>query len=161
MVTERSQREDQTERTLGERVERWLDHVFYAGAEVSLLAIPALVLLITVPDQWAVSLAGLATLGAATCAVAAFRGGYVDVGPWPRPGHLGTLPLRSAYYAGVVGGVTRLGARTLAWTGRGLDGVVVAVLVSTVVTAAVLAQFPRTVVLLRWGAARWEALATE
>lgn len=96
--------------TVSARVDRWLDQVFFAGWEVSVLVIPILWFLIFAEPPEAVSLSGITALVASSAAVGTFRGGYIDTGSWPRPGHLPSLPARSAYYSLVVGLSSMLGA---------------------------------------------------
>ncbi|WP_424006099.1 hypothetical protein [Haloferax denitrificans] len=107
------------------RVGRWLDQVFFAAWEVSVLAIPTLWFLLAATPRAAVSLSGLTALAASAVAVGTFRGGYVRTGSWPRPGHLPTLPIRSAYYSLVVGGTALLGAFAKTELGAFWPGVVV------------------------------------
>ncbi|MGB9955722.1 hypothetical protein ACOZ4B_04945 [Haloferax prahovense] len=107
------------------RVDRWLDQVFFAAWEVSVLAIPTLWFLLFATPRAEVSLSGLTALAASAVAVGSFRGGYVGTGSWPRPGHLPTLPIRSAYYSLVVGGTALLGAFAQTELGAFWPGIVV------------------------------------
>ncbi|UVE51916.1 hypothetical protein KU306_14145 [Haloferax larsenii] len=123
------------------RVDRWLDQVFFAAWEVSVLVIPTLWMLLAATPHEAVSLSGLTALGVSSLAVGTFRGEYVPTGSWPRPGHLSTLPVRSAYYSLVVGGTSLLGAAAQVhfetfWVG---------VLVPTVVATGSLSLLPAVV----------------
>ncbi|WP_416841146.1 hypothetical protein [Haloferax sp. DFSO52] len=120
------------------RVDRWLDQVFFAGWEVSVLVIPTLWLLLAATPPEAVSLSGLAALVASAAAVGTYRGEYVSTGTWPRPGHLPSLPVRSAYYSLVVGGASLLGAMAQVHVGSMWVGIVV----PAVVGAAALALLP-------------------
>lgn len=121
--------------------ERWLDHVFFAGLEISILSIPALVALFLAAPKGPISLAGLTAVAAATCATATFRGGWVETGEWPRAGDPYTFPLRSAYYSATVAGAGYFGA--VAHVRTGTPGV--GVLVATVVSVAAMAALPRVV----------------
>ena len=75
--------------------------VFFGVMELSFLSTPAFAAVAVL--QWhypdAVSLSGLLAIGAGSVALAAFRGGRVDVGAWPRRGELSSLPLRVAYFS--------------------------------------------------------------
>ena len=75
--------------------------VFFGVMELSFLSTPAFAAVAVL--QWhypdAVSLSGLLAIGAGLVALAAFRGGRVDVGAWPRRGELSSLPLRVAYFS--------------------------------------------------------------
>ncbi|MFK8213712.1 hypothetical protein [Haloferax volcanii] len=107
------------------RVDRWLDRVFFAAWEVSVLAIPTLWFLLFATPRAAVSLSSRTALAASAVAVGTFRGGHVRTGSWPRPGHLPTLPIRSAYYSLVVGGTALLGAFAQTELGAFWPGVIV------------------------------------
>jgi hypothetical protein len=131
-----------------QRVERFLDYTFFAAMEVNVLVIPVLWLLLVAAHPEEVSLSAMTTLVAASVVVGVFRGRYVDVGWWPRPGHLATLPLRSAYYGAVVGGATYVGVQAQLVTGSPWPGIGVPVVVS----ALVLLPFP-------WLLSRFERLA--
>ncbi|WP_411966749.1 hypothetical protein [Haloferax sp. YSSS75] len=113
------------------RVDHWLDQVFFAAWEVSVLVIPTLWLLLAATPPEAVSLSGLTALVASAAAVGTYRGQYVATGTWPRPGHLPTLPLRSAYYSLVVGGTSLLGAAAQVHSGWFWVGIVVPAIVVT------------------------------
>jgi hypothetical protein len=121
------------------RIDRWLEHFFFGLMEVLTLAIPTMWLLVAAPNHSAVSLSALVTLAVSSAAVGTFRGGYVDVGWWPRPGHLSTLPIRSAYYSLVLGAATWSGVQVQLATSSTWLGVVV----PTLVTVVVLWPFPR------------------
>ena len=121
--------------------ERWLDHVFFAGLEISILSIPALVVLFFAAPKAPIALAGLTAIAAATFATATFRGGWVATGEWPRAGDPYTFPLRSAYYSATVAGAGYLGAAANVRTG--VPGV--GVLVATLVSVAAMAALPRAV----------------
>ena len=116
--------------------ERWLDHLFFAGLEISMLSIPALVLLLFATPQGPIALAALTALAVSTCAAATFRGEWVDVGEWPRPGDPYTLPLRSAYYSATVAGAAYLGAAAHVAVGAPVAGIAAAAMVSVASTAA-------------------------
>ncbi len=121
------------------RIDRWLDHVFFGLMELFTLVVPAMWLLLAAPNDAAVALSALVALFVGSVAVGTFRGGYVDVGWWPRPGHLWTLPARSAYYSLTVGAATWAGVQVQLQTGSGWLGVVV----PATVTVALLVPFPR------------------
>ena len=121
--------------------ERWLDHAFFAGLEISILSIPALAALFFSAPKGPISLAGLTAVAAATSAAATFRGGWVETGEWPRAGDPYTLPLRTAYYSATVAGAGYLGAAAHVRTGTPGLGV----LVATVVSVAAMAALPRAV----------------
>ncbi|WP_396612348.1 hypothetical protein ACH9L7_03455 [Haloferax sp. S1W] len=123
------------------RVDRWLDQVFFAAWEVSVLVIPTLWFLLAATPHGAVSLSGLTALAVSAAAVGTFRGEYVSTGPWPRPGHLSTLPVRSAYYSLVVGGTSLLGAAAQVHLGTFWVGI----LVPAVVATGLLALLPAVV----------------
>lgn len=125
----------QTIRALNAALERWLDHVFFAFLEVSVLTLPVLLILTGVPDQDTVSLSALSALASAVFGVASFRGRYIDVGRWPRPGDLVTIPVRSAYYGFALGFGTWAGVEGQVpnapwWTGVLVPLILVGVLLS-------------------------------
>lgn len=91
------------------RFDRFLDLTFFAGMELSTLTLPTLWFLLVAEPAEAVSLSALTALCASPVAVAVLRGGYVGAASWPSPGHLGTIPARSAYYSLVLGAATYLG----------------------------------------------------
>ncbi|UPV74628.1 hypothetical protein M0R89_00825 [Halorussus limi] len=122
-------------------IERWLDHAFFAGLEISMLSIPALVLLLGASPPGPVALAALTAVGASTCAAGTFRGPWVDLGEWPAPGDLRTMPLRSAYYSATVGVATYAGAAAHLAVGAGVAGIAV----SSLVSVAAMAALPRVV----------------
>ena len=136
-------------RTLIQRVDRWLDYAFFAAMEVNVLAIPVLWLLVVAAHPAQVSLSAMTTLVATSVAVGTFRGRYVDVGWWPKPGHLGTLPVRAAYYGAVVALATWIGVQVQLFTGSPWPGIGV----PTVLSVVVLLPFP-------WFLTRLERLAT-
>ncbi|WP_228546413.1 hypothetical protein [Halegenticoccus tardaugens] len=137
-------------RTVTARVERWLDYVFFAGMEVCVLGMPALFLLLFAPNPVAVSLSATAALVATVLAVGTFRGGYVGDGRWPAAGDLVTLPIRSAYYSGLLGLGSYLGGAAQLATGRWWVGVVVPV----ALIPALLAPLPRVLAGVR-RTAKW------
>ncbi|ELZ94285.1 hypothetical protein C440_11708 [Haloferax mucosum ATCC BAA-1512] len=122
-----------------ERIDRWLDQVFFAAWEVSVLVIPTLWFLLAATPPEAVSLSGLTSLTVSALAVGTFRGEYFRTGAWPRPGHLPTLPIRSAYYSLVVGGTALLGSAVQVEFGAFWLGILVPVMCAL----PVLAAFPR------------------
>lgn len=139
---------ENSDRTLTQRVDRFLDHAFFAAMEVNVLAIPVLWFLVVAAHPVQVSLSAMTTLVVASAAVGTFRGRYVDVGRWPRPGHLATLPIRSAYYGLVVALATYVGVQAQLFTGSPWPGIGV----PSVLSIAVLLPFP-------WLLARLERLA--
>jgi hypothetical protein len=138
-----------SKRSLIARIDRFMDHTFFAAMEVNVLVIPVLWLLLVAAHPAAVSLSAMTTLAAASVVVGTLRGGYVDVGWWPRPGHIATLPLRAAYYGVLVGTATYLGVQAQLVTGSPWPGVGV----PTVVSVLLLVPFP-------WLLVRFERLAT-
>ena len=135
-------------RTLMQRIDRYLDHTFFAAMEVNVLVIPVLWLLLVAAHPAEVSLSAMTTLAAASVAVGTLRGRYVDVGWWPKPGHLATLPVRAAYYGVVVGSATYVGVQAQLVTGSPWPGIGV----PAVVSVLVLLPFP-------WFLSRFERLA--
>lgn len=134
--------------TLLQRFDRWLDHTFFAAMEVNVLVLPVLWFLLVAAHPAEVSLSAMTALVVASVAVGTFRGRYVDVGWWPKPGHFATLPLRAAYYGVVVGAATYVGVQAQLFTGSPWPGVGV----PAVVSVAVLWPFP-------WVLGRIERLA--
>ncbi|WP_101297909.1 hypothetical protein [Halegenticoccus soli] len=132
------------------RFERLLDHVFFAAMEVSVLGLPALYLLLFAPNPVEVSLSATTALAATTVGVAVFRGRYVDVGRWPSPGDPVTMPIRSAYYGGVLGVGSFLGGAVQLTTGLWWPGVVL----PAVLAPGLLAPFPRLLARFRSAALR-------
>jgi hypothetical protein len=131
-----------------ERIDRFLDYTFFAAMEVNVLVIPVLWLLLVAAHPEEVSLSAMTALAATSVVVGVFRGRYVDVGQWPKPGHLATLPLRAAYYGVVVAGATYIGVQVQLFTGSPWPGIGVPVVVSVLV----LLPFP-------WLRSRFERLA--
>lgn len=119
-------------------LERWLDSAFFAGLEIGVLSIPALVALLTATPEGPIALAALTAITASTCAAATFRGGWIDLGDWPRPGDPYTIPVRSAYYSATVAGASYAGATV------NLDGSSpgVGIAVASVVSVAAMAVLP-------------------
>lgn len=80
---------------------RWLERVFFGGAELSLLSSPAFVAVLVLQARYpdAVPIAGLLAIGSGSVAIALFRAKTVDVGAWPRRGELATVPLRAGYFS--------------------------------------------------------------
>ena len=117
----------------------WLEGVFFGVMELSFLSTPAFAVVALLQSRYpdAVSLSGLAAIGAGSVALAAFRSGRVDVGAWPRRAELSSIPLRIGYFSvvflmasmGVALVVVTLGSWWLALLGG-------------VVQAAGLAAFP-------------------
>jgi len=121
------------------RFERWLDFVFWAGMELSVLANPTLLLLLGARPPEAVALSALTTLVVGSAAIGTYRGGYVGSADWPRPGDLGTMAGRSAYYSVVVGAATYAGVEANVLTGIVWAGIAV----PAVFAVLVLAPLPR------------------
>lgn len=101
-----------TNRTVIQRIERWLEFVFYSGVELSVLGSPALLILLYFPfyDIDANAIAGLSTIMFGTLWLAMFRGGYLPARDYPRLGNFSSVPLRTVYYSATVLGATWLGA---------------------------------------------------
>jgi hypothetical protein len=127
-----------TGRGLNARLDRFLDYLFFGALEVCVLTLPVLLALLVATPPAAVSLSAMTALGAGSLTVAILRGGYVGDRDWPRPGEIGSLPGRSAYYSLVVGGSTYGGVQAQLLTGSALAGVGV----STVVAVALVALLP-------------------
>ena len=81
----------------------WLEEVFFGVMELSFLSTPAFAAVALLQSRYpdAVSLSGLAAIGAGSVALAAFRGGRFDVGAWPRRAELSSIPLRFGYFSAV------------------------------------------------------------
>lgn len=127
-------------RTLTQRLERWLEFVFYSGVELSVLGSPALLVLLYRPfyDVDANAIAGLSTIVFGTCWLALFRGGYLPAGEYPRLGDLDSVPLRGLYLSLTVLVATWIGA--FGWQ---LFGTLVAAVVLPIgCTWLALAAFP-------------------
>ena len=79
----------------------WLEEVFFGVMELSFLSTPAFAAVALLQSRYpdAVSLSGLAAIGAGSVALAAFRGGRIDVGAWPRRAELSSIPLRFGYFS--------------------------------------------------------------
>jgi hypothetical protein len=135
-------------RTWIQRLDRFLDYTFFAAMEVNVLVIPVLWLLLVAAHPAEVSLSAMTTLSVASLAVGILRGRYVDVGWWPKPGHLATLPVRAAYYGVVVGVATYVGVAVQLATGSPWPGIGV----PAVLSVLVLLPFP-------WFLSRFERLA--
>ncbi|RLM51989.1 hypothetical protein [Halorubrum sp. Atlit-28R] len=86
---------------LRESVAKWLEQVFYGGAELAVLSTPAFVVALVTQNRYpdAIPIAGLFALAAGSLGLAGFRAGVVDIGAWPRRGELVTLPLRTLYFS--------------------------------------------------------------
>lgn len=80
---------------------RWLERVFFAGAELSLLSTPAFVVVLLAQNGYpdAIPIAGLFAIATGSAGLSLFRAGVVDVGDWPRRGELTTLPFRTLYFS--------------------------------------------------------------
>lgn len=126
-------------RGLVARFDRWLDCVFFGAMEVTTLSLPVLWFLLFAPNPVEVSLSAMTTLTVAPAVVGTCRGGYVDVGAWPTPGNLGTMPIRSAYYSLVVGAATFVGVQVQLLSGSPWPGIGV----PTLITALALVPVPR------------------
>ena len=81
----------------------WLEEVFFGVMELSFLSTPAFAAVALLQSRYpdAVSLSGLAAIVAGSVALAAFRGGRIDVGAWPRRAELSSIPLRISYFSAV------------------------------------------------------------
>ncbi|WP_276279153.1 hypothetical protein [Halorussus caseinilyticus] len=121
--------------------EEWLDSVFFAGLEISVLSIPALVALLYATPRGPVSLAALTAIAVSTCAAATLRGGWVELGDWPRPGDPYTVPARSAYYSATIAVASYLGAAAHVALGVPAAGIAV----STGVSLAAMVALPRAI----------------
>ncbi|WP_137285241.1 hypothetical protein [Halorussus salinisoli] len=121
--------------------ERWLDHVFFAGLEISTLSIPALVALLYATPRGPIALAALTAIVVSTCAAGTLRGEWVDLGDWPRPGDPYTFPARSAYYSATIAGAAYIGAVVHVALGASIAGVAV----SAVVSLGSMATLPRAI----------------
>lgn len=119
-------------------LERWLDYVFFAGLEISILGIPALLGLMYVAPASPIKLAGLTAIAACSMAAGTFRGEFVGTGDWPDAGDPWTMPVRSAYYCATIALAAYLGA--IAHVQTGVPGV--GMLASTVVSTAAMALVP-------------------
>ncbi|WP_158056257.1 hypothetical protein [Halorussus halophilus] len=122
-------------------LERWLDYVFFAGLEISILGIPALIGLMYATPENEVKLAGLTAIAACSMAAATFRGEFVKLGDWPAAGDPYTMPLRSAYYSATIALAAYVGA--IAHAETGVPGVGMAG--ATVVSIGAMAIVPRVV----------------
>ncbi len=80
---------------------QWLERVFFGGMELSFLSTPAFAVVVFLQQLYpdAASLSGLFAIGAGSVAIAAFRGGSVDTGAWPRRSELSSMPLRVGYFS--------------------------------------------------------------
>lgn len=117
----------------------WLERIFFGGMELSVLSTPAFAAVLVVQTRYpdAVPLAGLTAIAAGSLAIALFRAQAIDVGAWPRPSELTSLPLRVTYFSvlfvlasvGVAAGAVAVGS----WGLTAMGGVV---------QAAGLAAFP-------------------
>lgn len=88
-------------RRLRSGVVRWLERVFFGGAELAVLSTPAFMIALVSQSQYpdAIPIAGLFALAAGSTSLALFRVGVIDVGSWPRRGELVTLPLRTIHFS--------------------------------------------------------------
>lgn len=82
-------------------VARWLERVFFGGAELAFLSTPAFVVVLVAQNRYpdAIPIAGLFAIATGSLGIALFRAGVVDVGDWPRRGELTTLPLRAFHFS--------------------------------------------------------------
>lgn len=80
---------------------RWLERVFFGGAELAFLSTPAFVVVLVAQNRYpdAIPIAGLVAIATGSVGLALFRAGVVDVGDWPRRGELTTLPLRTLHFS--------------------------------------------------------------
>ena len=80
-----------------------LEEVFFGVMELSFLSTPAFAVVALLQSRYpdAVSLSGLAAIGAGSVALAAFRSGRIDVGAWPRRAELSSIPLRFGHFSAV------------------------------------------------------------
>lgn len=85
----------------GRGLSGWLELVFFGGAELSVLSSPSFAVIVFLQGWYpdAAPLAGLTAIAAGSVAIAAFRGGALDVGAWPRRAELTSLPLRMLYFS--------------------------------------------------------------
>ncbi|MFC5366830.1 hypothetical protein [Salinirubrum litoreum] len=130
-----------SEDSLTARFDRWLDYAFFGGAEVTVLGLPVLLTLMVAPNPVTVSLSAMTALTVSTVTVATLRGGWIDVGEWPAFGDFYSLPLRAAYYGGVLGFTAYAGSLAQLSTGSPWPGIIV----PTACCAVLLALFPRVV----------------
>jgi len=79
----------------------WLEEIFYAGVELSVLATPGFLAVFLTQHRYpdAVPLAGLMALAVGYLSLAVFRQQTIDVGTWPRRGELTSSPLRFTYFS--------------------------------------------------------------
>ncbi len=79
----------------------WLEEIFYAGVELSVLATPGFLAVFLMQYRYpdAVPLAGLTALFVGYLSLAVFRQRTIDVGKWPRRGELTSTPLRFTYFS--------------------------------------------------------------
>ncbi len=127
-------------RTVIQRIERWLEFVFYSGVELSVLGSPALLILLYFPlyDIDANAMAGLSTITFGTLWLAMFRGGYLPARDYPRLGDFNSVPLRIGYFSATILGATWLGA--FGW--QLFETLAVALLLPIGVTWLAFAAFP-------------------
>jgi hypothetical protein len=112
-----------------------MDHVFFAGMELCMLTVPVLLLLLSATPPAAVSLSGLAALTASATAVGTYRAGVLGQAGWPRPGHVGTVAGRAAYYGLVLAAATFTGVQGQLLVGHFLPGILLPWSVSFVALA--------------------------
>lgn len=81
----------------------WLERIFFAGVELSVLATPGYlaVFLLQYRHPDAIPMAGLMALAVGCASIAVFRHRTIDVGKWPRRGELRSAPLRVVYFSTV------------------------------------------------------------
>ncbi|XVH31931.1 hypothetical protein ACNS7O_01750 [Haloferacaceae archaeon DSL9] len=127
--------------TDGGRFERFLEYLFFSGIEFSALSSPMLTVLLFSP--WfhpnVTSLSGLFAVAAGALSLALYRGRYVDVGRFPRYGHLPTLLPRAAYYSAVLGAATWGGS----YANVSFDSTALGILIPVLVVPICLAFVPK------------------
>lgn len=126
---------------LREGVIRWLERMFFGGAELSVLSTPAFVGVLILQTRYpdAIPIAGLLALATGSTALALFRAEAVDVGAWPRRGELASIPLRVVYFS-----VLFMTATVGVGAGAVAAGSLWFALLGGVVQPIGLAGFPRT-----------------
>lgn len=99
VTTSENAADDAIEESLG--LFGWLEEIFFAGVELSVLATPGFLAVFLLQYQYpdAVPLAGLMALFVGYLSLAAFRQQTINVGKWPRRGELTSAPLRVLYFS--------------------------------------------------------------
>ena len=79
----------------------WLERIFFAGVELSVLGTPGYLAVFLLQNQHpdAIPMAGLTALAVGCLSIAVFRHRTIDVGKWPRRGELSSAPLRVVYFS--------------------------------------------------------------